>query len=1253
MKIDPKTETPNADGKQRFDNVIKGVLKIAELKKGVKQPDRKATDNEVWPPVKDTTVTANSDGTLRYEHDGQGVIVDQKVNSELFKFLKQLATLNDSQGQKDQVTQAIDNGTPVADRSTQGLDYKDYKNFVWVGDLKDAEVITYTTWDDQTVTVSKALTPELFESVKAMAQSLDTLNHRAADSGREVASSDTYIPDHEISTFGWPDEFGNGVIQFDTKDGKQYVVSQFDNKELYDRVAAKRSDYDKTDIQGFRDAHNLGNLDDLDILSKPTGEKTDDGKDMTVVELATKNLMDKYQKLVDDGKVDKNSDIYKLVKTIEAKASMESGHSITPYVEDPRGAESWRMFKDDGVTMEGADMEDILDGDAVDKQLTELFANGNGETDKIGKEYQNELDAAIDKVSGGDKEAMAKELHDKLVSRDFVEYLNDLEKNGKQTEGQAEVARLLSTLETLNPDLAKDAQNELKKNSIMAQVDQLMADPEAIPPEYKELALKDLFGALKSGIKGSLDLPRRVQDTLEKFINELLNDKTKMGDFADQLDKLNKGEITEAQFEENTANKYVGMEDKEGFKKAIGTLNKYGVLGSLAGFTSLGGAIYMLSAKNGQLSDDPLERLQIAKDFITFLGSGAQFEKTKIFDLFTKTNTADLLGLSKSIPEIWGKEGLWGKKIDDAHSANGVPALEEGVENRLANVYELGEINAGTGTGSVVDQVSLISDVNEGGGYDSAESRALLDDIVTRSGGTPPANYDNFRGFNQLASDLGITISEDSIKDAINAQRAANNMPPLDAEVVNNMAGDMEAAVVRTPSASSIASGNTTYYDAVSSLYEDAVEYFEERNITPPSREAFNAGIEERFERAGTPVPTESDRYSGIAEMFDDGQLDLDNQSIQTMFEHDNRTPPASDITDGLTGSLNESIHAPSSNPAIFDTQSITSDITSAVGDTPRVPGLGAKIAGSVTKVLGVAPDVMSIADIVMGGIAIKDGIKSGSGLAIANGSLQIVSGVAGTAAAGIGIAGLMGSIGAIAGATAPLFLITAGLGIITGIIGIFVDHQKRQKATEKEGDWFKDLADLGLAQDDWGDKLEYTRYSFYEHDGRDGPTDTSIFDYQSEEWAHFQQTPQVEGSSINRLDPTVHKDDNGIQGYDTNGLAMDQYGKAFYQEHKDMIDYIHGRWDDWNGKDKIVSDKDLNKIAAGDNQQDKDAAQFLLDNKGFFDMLDVFWKRDGADGKLSTDDLEAYLKLVGGMEIGKDDPVFYEEKKEQPRYVK
>ncbi|WP_024691351.1 hypothetical protein [Pseudomonas tremae] len=1252
MNITPKNDTLPREGLVDFESKLKRSIVSAKGNEQ-KKPDRTATDNEQWPPVEGTSVSVEENGDMRYERDGQGVVVAASTNPKLYQFLKQLDALGQAPAQKSQVEKAITDGTQVADRNTELPAWGDIKNFEWQGQLETADVITYVKQDGEKVTVSKALTPELFTAAQQMGLSRVTVENRVTDNGREVADENVYVADHDIIKAGTKDELGNGVIEFESRDGKQYVVSEYQNKELYDRVADKSSAGVQSDVQKIRDQYGLGNLDELDLLSKPTGVKSDEkdknSEDLTVVELATKNLMDKYQKLVDDKKVDKDSDVYKLVMAIQAKAGMESGRTITPYIEEPRGAESWRRFDSEGETLNNADMQDILNGNNIDKALTELFANGDGEKDKIGKEYQAEMDAAIEKVSGGDKEALAKDLHDKLVSSEFVDYLADLDKAGKKSEGQSDVARLLSSLELLDPQLAKDAQNELQKNSVMAEVDKLMADPGSIPDEYKELALKDIFSALKQGIKGMADIPRRTQETIEKFINEMINDKKKATDFLEQTTKLKNGEISLDKYNDYMADKYVGAEDKEGFKKAIGKLNQSGVFGTAAGFTSLGGAIYMLTAKNGQLADDPLERLAIAKDFITFLGSGAQFEKTGVFELFTKTNVAELIGLSKTIPEIWGKEGLWGKKIEDEKATNNVPAVDDGLENRLNSVYELGSIRAGSSIGDVMDQIGLINEVNDAGPLAQDVSRELLDEIVTRSGGNPPADYSKYANLNELAEDLRLNINQDAVVQSINSQRASIDLPALDAESLNSMAVEVERAATTPVPDSASGSGYASYSDSLYELYDAAVQRFVAEDITPPTREAFTAGIEEQLERNGQPVPAENDRVN-LSEML--GNNEIDRESINVMLEADNHPIPADDVVDSMRNSVGQAVAGNAGGAGLIDPQSVTQGAASAApeGAGKVSSSVSARIAGTVVKVLGIAPDVMSIADIVMGGIAIKNGIKTGSDLEIANGSLQIVSGAAGTAAAGIGIAVAFSrtasAIGALAGATAPLFLVTAGLGIITGIISVFVDHQKKQKATDKEGQWFKDQANLGFAQEDWGDKLEYGRYSFYEYEGRDAPTDQSIFDYQTDEWKHFLETPQDQGSSMIRLDESAHKDKNGIIGENTNGLPIDVYNKAYYDAHKEEIETIREKWDDWNGKDDIVSKKDFEKILNSGDEKEKAAAEFILNDKGFFDLLDNLWKKDKRDTKISTDDLDTWLKLIDVMDRTPGETVFYEKPK-------
>jgi hypothetical protein len=160
-------------------------------------------------------------------------------------------------------------------------------------------------------------------------------------------------------------------------------------------------------------------------------------------------------------------------------------------------------------------------------------------------------------------------------------------------------------------------------------------------------------------------------------------------------------------------------------------------------------------------------------------------------------------------------------------------------------------------------------------------------------------------------------------------------------------------------------------------------------------------------------------------------------------------------------------------------------------------------------------------------GISLGSGI-SGTGMAIANTvsmfapkGAHLAAKIAGDVATTV-VRGL--AIGArIAG---PVFAVA---GVIFGVAGTLiaeaVEHAKMQKLTDSQGQFFKDLAAAGVTRDDWGDKLEYARYATYMYGGRDTPDDQSMFEYQADEWKHFQESEDEKGSSLARLAPYLHKD--------------------------------------------------------------------------------------------------------------------------------
>ncbi|MGQ7244216.1 hypothetical protein ACUN9V_12255 [Salinicola sp. V024] len=320
---------------------------------------------------------------------------------------------------------------------------------------------------------------------------------------------------------------------------------------------------------------------------------------------------------------------------------------------------------------------------------------------------------------------------------------------------------------------------------------------------------------------------------------------------------------------------------------------------------------------------------------------------------------------------------------------------------------------------------------------------------------------------------------------------------------------------------------------------------------------------------------------------------------------------------------------------------------------------------------------------------------RAGAGLTLAAGTSGTAMSIANTismfSSRGSNLAASIGNIGSkvinglfmgsrIAG---PVLGIAGAIfGVAGSLIAEAINHQKLQKLTDSQGDFFKDLSEYGVTQDDWGDKLEFARYESYMYGGRDTPDDRSIFDYQSKEWQHFQDTEGKRGSSLPRLSPYLHKDgdpgtenlwekhltggttrqtgkdhtsktddwrpwsdtdmDAGDEGLGTDELRrnsrmdamMTLYGKDFFDAHHAEIDTIATVWDDWNGGDSIVSRDDLRDIVAdeGRSQSERDAAQFLLDENGFYDGLDSLKHGGDGDAKISTNDLDTWLG-----ELGKD----------------
>ena len=533
----------------------------------------------------------------------------------------------------------------------------------------DQGTIEYQTSEGK-FTVSRDEAPDLFKQVKSDTEAHDSIRKATADGATYALPGQA--PD---ATPGKAEDLGNGVFTFEDG-GKSYVVARATNPVLYDKAAAAARDAMGADADDVRAKHDLPPAGELTVpglkTDVPSDPKKPDSEKLTVSGLATTNLLKDYRKGMEDGSIAKDDPRAKLVRALEAKSALESGRAITGYSDEL----GWRNTDDHQTQLTPADMQDIIKGDKVDDQLQALFADKT-----VSKDFEAKTTEAVSHVP--DKEGLTRKLEETLLGKDagdtrYIDYIKDLKAQGKSDAAQADVSAMVQSLTLLDPEKGKAAAQQLQVGSVTADLNDLVGNPGKVSDGSKIQATKDLFDLLKGTIKsGTLDLPRRTIETIEKFIEGFLNgnvDQKKAIEAVQGAAKEaaeNGGKIPAASLDKYKA--FVPLKDQAGFLGFLGGLNEKGVLGSLGGGISLMSGIYQLTAKGGQLADTPRERLSVAKDFLSFIGGASHFIKTgdAIFGALGKGGAVELLGLTKDVPEIWGSKGLWGKKLEEAHSDTG------------------------------------------------------------------------------------------------------------------------------------------------------------------------------------------------------------------------------------------------------------------------------------------------------------------------------------------------------------------------------------------------------------------------------------------------------------------------------------------------------------------------------------------------------------------------------------------------------
>jgi hypothetical protein len=389
---------------------------------------------------------------------------------------------------------------------------------------------------------------------------------------------------------------------------------------------------------------------DVGNLETTTVDASDKNRKLTVSQMTWQNLMTEWKTGIDNGTIAKDDDRAKLYNALRAQAASENGLDMV-VLDISMGQNTTKAT--------GDDFSSIIDRAKVDEQVASLFGS-----ESVQKDFMSQQSKAIDALP--DKDGVREKLESMAFSEEYSRYLADLKESGQAEMAEADIAKTYASLASFDPEKAAQFSQHLMVDSTTMDLDKLMADPSLISADNTALATQDTIKTLLAALKkGGIDMTRRTVET-ERFIQEFLGDKQTAKAFGDALTELG------ATFAKNgtvTADDISKVMGKDVYKtlgegahgsmlKTITELNSNGALGSAGGLISLASGIYQLAGKGGTLADTPEERLAIAKDFVSVLGAGQHFVNlgSNIFDKVNGTNVNQMLGLDKSLPEIFGKD---------------------------------------------------------------------------------------------------------------------------------------------------------------------------------------------------------------------------------------------------------------------------------------------------------------------------------------------------------------------------------------------------------------------------------------------------------------------------------------------------------------------------------------------------------------------------------------------------------------------
>lgn len=814
-------------------------------------------------------------------------------------------------------------------------------------------------------------------------------------------------------------------------------------------------------------------------------------------------------------------------------------------------------------------------------------------------------------------------------------------------------------------------------------------DPKATVPPHLSAEEKTQFVKIM-GIAAGLKEVIKTAAMSGSHVSEALKDPA----LLDRVTEKAKQQITKLTTSEDGSKPLVDLDPeqrdkintsfREQFRSFMGTNTMFAIGGTVA----LINAIYRRSGDD--FGDTPEERMSIARGILVFVGTTpfalkgltdgigshlSEAGKSRLEKLFGTPDLTQALGLDKELGDVFSERF-------PPKGGQGTPSLNPGPEAR----GELGTINDKLAefedlidnhrnapdfqqqAQSLVDDIQSRVDKVENEVKDSTSlsdeekqqiERQLdriedrLDKIEMKEKGLTPQNADELRNLvDDIFNDIRPFASSDIPAEELFARvdDFQNNFDEFKSLIESKSGGKMPADRIE-----SMRQDLLKQQQELRDQINDSALPDDERQARLEALDRIEQGLDELAPSQSGALP-------------DDARHQLDTISEATE-DLENRTNPASpETTRDVFQEYNESLDKAAEkieNGGNNGSDDPKSNPGGSTGDGGK-SGKKTPIFGPAFKGIAYMTDFAGgILDTVVAGMGLDKAIESGDPLALATSSTGVVSGSFFTLGGAAEIATsvqkasrILTSLGSGLRAAGPIGnLIGLGVGFASLILNAVMAQKKGAETEAKIRDQFEQFAEDGVTEGDWGEKFNYlinSSYGFRDmiHAGDEDKEPDPLFkEWFPEDMAAWEAQPEQYEKFTREIEENGNIDDFFFD-FEHDQMRLNIHGQEFYQENKETIDTILKNWDkgdggsDWTGGDDIVSKDDLKDIASDQDrsQDERDAAQFLLDHEDFFDLLDNLHKQDGPDGKISSADIDSWMQLIGEREITDDNPAFADE---------